>query len=62
MKLTDKNIITRNNRANRYLNSKKEDRQRMEREKMDNCMCFFSGVAVAFIIGCGYEIYIMGAL
>ena len=62
MRITDKDIITRNNRASRYLNSKKEDKQRMERKKMDNFMCFFSGLAIAFIIGCGYEIYIMGAL
>lgn len=62
MKLTDKDIITRNNRANRYLNSKKEDKQRMEDIKMNNFMCFISGAAVAIIIGCGYELYIMGAL
>ena len=62
MKLLDKDIITRNNRANRYLNSKLAEKQQIERSKMDSCMCFFSGVAIAFIIGCGYEIYIMGAL
>jgi hypothetical protein len=62
MKLTDKDIITRNNRANRYLNSKEADRQEMENIKMDNFMCFISGAAVAIIIGCGYELYIMGAL
>ena len=54
MKLTDKDIITRNNRANRYLNSKEADRQEMEDIKMDNFMCFISGAAVAIIIGCGY--------
>ena len=62
MKITNKDIITRNNRANRYLNSKEADRQRMEDIKMNNFMCFISGVAVAIIIGCGYELYIMGAL
>ena len=62
MKLTDKDIITRNNRANRYLNSKEADRQEMEDIKMDNFMCFISGAAVAIIIGCGYELYIMGAM
>ena len=62
MKITNKDIITRNNRANRYLNSKEKERQRMEDIKMDNFMCFISGVAVAIIIGCGYELYIMGAL
>jgi hypothetical protein len=50
------------NRATRYLNSKEADRQRMEDIKMDNFMCFISGAAVAIIIGCGYELYIMGAL
>jgi hypothetical protein len=62
MKITNKDIITRNNRANRYLNSKEAERQEMEDIKMDNFMCFISGVAVAIIIGCGYELYIMGAL
>ena len=62
MKITNKDIITRNNRANRYLNSKEKERQRMEDIKMDNFMCFISGVAVAIIIGCGYELYIMGAM
>lgn len=62
MRITDKDIITRNNRANRYLNSKQAERQDMERKKMDNFMCFISGAAVAIIIGCGYELYIMGAL
>tara|TARA_R110000822_G_scaffold63301_1_gene155570 strand:+ start:596 stop:784 length:189 start_codon:yes stop_codon:yes gene_type:complete len=62
MKITNKDIITRNNRANRYLNSKEADRQRMEDIKMNNFMCFISGVAVAIIIGCGYELYIMGAM
>tara|TARA_B110000046_G_C12750003_1_gene296320 strand:+ start:177 stop:365 length:189 start_codon:yes stop_codon:yes gene_type:complete len=62
MKITNKDIITRNNRANRYLNSKEKERQRMEDIKMDNFMCFISGAAVAIIIGCGYELYIMGAL
>jgi hypothetical protein len=56
------NRLAAENRAKRYLNSKQAERQNMERKKMDNFMCFFSGVAVAFIIGCGYEIYIMGAL
>ena len=50
------------NRANRYLNSKEKERQRMEDIKMNNFMCFISGAAVAIIIGCGYELYIMGAL
>ena len=50
------------NRATRYLNSKEKERQRMEDIKMDNFMCFISGAAVAIIIGCGYELYIMGAL
>ena len=62
MKLLDKDIITRNNRANRYLNSKKEGKQKMEDIKMNNFMCFISGAAVAIIIGSGYQIYIMGAL
>jgi len=62
MKITNKDIITRNNRANRYLTSKEKERQEMEDIKMDNFMCFISGVAVAIIIGCGYELYIMGAL
>jgi len=62
MKITNKDIITRNNRANRYLNSKEKERQEMEDIKMDNFMCFISGVAVAIIIGCGYELYIMGAM
>tara|TARA_R110001606_G_scaffold340082_1_gene488232 strand:- start:30 stop:218 length:189 start_codon:yes stop_codon:yes gene_type:complete len=62
MRITDKDIITRNNRANRYLNSKEEERQEMEDIKMNNFMCFISGVAVAIIIGCGYELYIMGAM
>tara|TARA_R110002167_G_scaffold353905_1_gene567397 strand:+ start:93 stop:278 length:186 start_codon:yes stop_codon:yes gene_type:complete len=50
------------NRANRYLNSKEKERQRMEDIKMNNFMCFISGAAVAIIIGCGYELYIMGAM
>tara|TARA_R110000803_G_scaffold185493_1_gene247877 strand:- start:242 stop:427 length:186 start_codon:yes stop_codon:yes gene_type:complete len=50
------------NRATQYLNSKEKERQRMEDIKMDNFMCFISGAAVAIIIGCGYELYIMGAL
>ena len=50
------------NRATRYLNSKEKERQRMEDIKMNNFMCFISGAAVAIIIGCGYELYIMGAL
>lgn len=62
MKITNKDIITRNNRANRYLNSKEKERQEMEDIKMDNFMCFISGAAVAIIIGCGYELYIMGAM
>tara|TARA_R110000787_G_scaffold275582_1_gene384176 strand:- start:290 stop:481 length:192 start_codon:yes stop_codon:yes gene_type:complete len=62
MKLTDKDIIIRNNQANRYLNSKQAERQEIERLKTDNFMCFISGVAIALIIGCGYELYIMGAL
>lgn len=62
MKITNKDIITRNNRANRYLNSKEKERQEMEDIKMDNFMFFISGAAVAIIIGCGYELYIMGAL
>jgi hypothetical protein len=56
------NRLAAENRAKRYLNSKQAERQNMERKKMDNFMCFFSGLAIAFIIGCGYEIYIMGAL
>ena len=50
------------NRATRYLNSKEKERQEMEDIKMNNFMCFISGVAVAIIIGCGYELYIMGAM
>ena len=34
----------------------------MEDIKMNNFMCFISGAAVAIIIGCGYELYIMGAM
>ena len=61
MRITNSRLAAEN-RAKRYLNSKQAERQEMERKKMDSFMCFFSGVAVAFIIGCGYEIYIMGAL
>ena len=61
MKLTDNRIAVQN-RAARYLNSKEKERQDMEDIKMNNFMCFISGVAVAIIIGCGYELYIMGAL
>ena len=50
------------NRATQYLNSKEKERQEMEDIKMNNFMCFISGAAVAIIIGCGYELYIMGAL
>ena len=61
MRITN-NRLAAENRAKRYLNSKQAERQEMERKKMDSFMCFISGVAIAFIIGCGYEIYIMGAL
>ena len=50
------------NRATQYLNSKEKERQEMEDIKMNNFMCFISGAAVAIIIGCGYELYIMGAM
>jgi|TARA_R110000850_G_scaffold196242_1_gene322659 hypothetical protein len=61
MKITNDRKAVQN-RATRYLNSKEKERQRMEDIKMDNFMCFISGAAVAIIIGCGYELYIMGAL
>ena len=61
MKITNDRKAVQN-RANRYLNSKEKERQRMEDIKMNNFMCFISGVAVAIIIGCGYELYIMGAM
>ena len=61
MKITNDRKAVQN-RANRYLNSKEKERQDMEDIKMNNFMCFISGVAVAIIIGCGYELYIMGAM
>ena len=61
MKITNDRKAVQN-RATRYLNSKEKERQRMEDIKMDHFMCFISGAAVAIIIGCGYELYIMGAL
>jgi len=61
MKITNDRKAVQN-RATRYLNSKEKERQRMEDIKMNNFMCFISGVAVAIIIGCGYELYIMGAM
>ena len=61
MKITNDRKAVQN-RATRYLNSKEKERQRMEDINMDNFMCFISGAAVAIIIGCGYELYIMGAL
>ena len=61
MKITNDRKAVQN-RANRYLNSKEKERQEMEDIKMNNFMCFISGAAVAIIIGCGYELYIMGAM
>jgi len=61
MKITNDRKAVQN-RATRYLNSKEKERQEMEDIKMNNFMCFISGVAVAIIIGCGYELYIMGAM
>jgi len=50
MKLTDKNIITRNNRAARYLAQKQFEQDQKQHRDMDRFMSFVCGLSVCVII------------
>jgi len=50
MKLTDKNIITRNNRAARYLAQKQFEQDQKQHRDMDRFMAFVCGLSVCVII------------
>ena len=50
MKITDKNIITRNNRANRYLAQKQFEQDQKQHRDMDRFMAFVCGISVCVII------------
>ena len=50
MKLTDKNIITRNNRATRYLAQKQFEQDQKQHRDMDRFMAFACGISVCVII------------
>ena len=50
MKLTDKNIITRNNRAARYLAQKQFEQDQKQHRDMDRFMSFACGLSVCVII------------
>ena len=50
MKLTDKNIITRNNRAARYLAQKQFEQDQKQHRDMDRFMAFVCGISVCVII------------
>ena len=50
MKLTDKNIITRNNRAARYLAQKQFEQDQKQHRDMDRFMAFVCGISVCVIV------------
>ena len=50
MKLTDKNIIIRNNRAARYLAQKQFEQDQKQHRDMDRFMSFVCGLSVCVII------------
>ena len=50
MKLTDKNIITRNNRAARYLAQKQFEQDQKQNRDMDRFMAFVCGLSVCVIV------------
>lgn len=50
MKLTDKNIITRNNRAARYLAQKQFEQDQKQHRDMDRFMAFVCGLSVCVIV------------
>jgi len=49
-------------RAARYLALKTWEKQEAKDRQMDNVTSFVLGIAVALIVGIGYQIYILGAL
>jgi len=49
-------------RAARYLALKRHEMEQREDQKMNDFTMFVLGVAVAVIVGIGYQIYILGAL
>jgi len=59
MRITNDRLAVQN-RANRYLIDKMIQRQKKERHDMDMFMAFITGLAVAMIVGFGYEMYIIG--
>ena len=50
MKITDKNIITRNNRAARYLAQKQFEQDQKQHRDMDRFMSFVCGLSVCVIV------------
>ena len=50
MKITDKNIITRNNRAARYLAQKQFEQDQKQHRDTDRWLAFFSGISVCVIV------------
>ena len=50
MKITDKNIIPRNNRAARYLAQKQFEQDQKQHRDMDRFMAFVCGLSVCVII------------
>lgn len=49
-------------RAARYLALKTWEREQDKDRQMDNVTSFVLGIAVALIVGIGYQIHILGAL
>ena len=49
-------------RSARYLALKTWEREQDKDRQMDNITSFVLGIAVALIVGIGYQIHIMGAL
>jgi len=50
MRITDKDIITRNNRAARYLAQKQFEQGQKQHRDTDRWLAFFSGISVCVIV------------